>query len=102
MLIWDMLATNDRLVAAAPWISAPAKGFLQLPRRRELKPSIMKLIATWDTTIPPSGGPSDAGWVFESSDAVVAEEVDGTWKVCEVCLGLGRSLCTGAGREGYS
>jgi poly(3-hydroxybutyrate) depolymerase len=70
MLLWDLLAQTDRLVAAAPWISAPAKGFLRLPpATASYRPSIMKLFARWDTTIPPDGSVSALGWTFESSES---------------------------------
>jgi poly(3-hydroxybutyrate) depolymerase len=69
MLLWDLLAQTDRLVAAASWISAPARGFLQLPpATASYRPSIMKLFARWDTTIPPDGSSSALGWTFESSE----------------------------------
>ena len=70
MLLWDLLAQTDRLVAAAPWISAPAKGFMRLPpATASYRPSIMKLYARWDDTIPPDGSASAAGWKFESSES---------------------------------
>jgi polyhydroxybutyrate depolymerase len=70
MLLWDLLAQTDRLVAAAPWISAPAKGFMHLPpATASYRPSIMKLYARWDDMIPPDGSASAAGWKFESSES---------------------------------